>query len=218
MVMEELTEPDEPQMPRSLNVDPVNGTVELQWDAPTDTEGLWRTMADFDRAGDESGNLQYIVQRKVGNGNWQTLPVANPPKMATQYHKYADNFADTLTQAYTDTNPPVGLVSYRVAALVHGCNPSPYNQKDPVTVVAQPLGSATGLSAAAGATAGTVELSLDGWHELHQALAGWRQGIGLAGQGLQQRHLPGHDRSGQRYGFGLGQRAAIRLHRSFRRC
>ena len=76
-----------------------------------------------------------------------------------RYHKYADNFEDTLTQAFTDMNPPVGLVSYRVAALVDGCNPSPYNQKDPVTVVAQPLGSATGLSAVASATAGTVELS-----------------------------------------------------------
>ena len=174
MVTEDLTEPDEPQMPRSLNVDPVNGTVELQWDPPTDTEGLWRKMADFDRAGDESGNLQYIVQRKVGNGNWQTLPIANPPKMATQYHKYADNFADTLTQAYTDTSPPVGLVSYRVAALVHGCNPSPFNQKDPVTIVAQPLGSATGLSTTTGATAGTVELT---WTAGTSSTRHWLAGV-----------------------------------------
>ena len=174
MVTENLTEPDEPQMPRSLNVDPVNGTVELQWDPPTDTEGLWRTMADFDRAGDESGNLQYIVQRKVGNGNWQTLPIENPPKMATQYHKYADNFADTLTQAYTDTSPPVGLVSYRVAALVHGCNPSPFNQKDPVTIVAQPLGSATGLSATAGATAGTADLT---WTSGTSSTRHWLAGV-----------------------------------------
>ena len=34
METEDLTEPAEPQMPRSLNVDPVNGTVELQWDPP----------------------------------------------------------------------------------------------------------------------------------------------------------------------------------------
>ena len=174
VVTEDLTEPAEPQMPRSLNVDPVNGTVELQWDPPTDTEGLWRKMADFDRAGDESGNLQYIVQRKVGNGNWQTLPIANPPTMATQYHKYADNFADTLTQAYTDTSPPVGLVSYRVAALVHGCNPSPFNQKDPVTIVAQPLGSATGLSTTTGATAGTVELT---WTAGTSSTRHWLAGV-----------------------------------------
>ena len=174
METEDLTEPAEPQMPRSLNVDPVNGTVELQWDPPTDTEGLWRKMADFDRAGDESGNLQYIVQRKVGNGNWQTLPIANPPTMATQYHKYADNFADTLTQAYTDTSPPVGSVSYRVAALVHGCNPSPFNQKDPVTIVAQPLGSATGLSTTTGATAGTVELT---WTAGTSSTRHWLAGV-----------------------------------------
>jgi hypothetical protein len=68
----------------------------------------------------------------------------------------------------------VGLVSYRVAALVHGCNPSPYNQKDPVTVVAQPLGSATGLSAAAGATAGTVELS---WTAGTSSTRHWLAGV-----------------------------------------
>ena len=159
MVTEELTEPKQPEMPRSLNVDPVNGTVELQWDPPSDANGLWRTMDDFDMPGDNSRILQYIVQRKVGNGNWQTLPIENPPLMATKYHQYADNFEDTLTQGFTDDAPPVGSVSYRVAALVHGCNPSPYNQKDPVEVVQQPLGSATGLSAVASATAGTVELS-----------------------------------------------------------
>ena len=151
MIDESLMEPAQPQMPRSLNVDPVNGTVELQWDAPVDTDGLWRTQADFNRSGDESGNLQYVVERKVGNGGWS--------RIATLKHKYADNFEDTLTQAYTDPNPPVGSVSYRVAALVNDCNISPYNQKDPVTVVAQPLGPATGLSASAGATAGTVELT-----------------------------------------------------------
>ena len=168
MVMEALMEPDQPQMPRSLNVDPVNSTVEMQWDAPMDdaSDPLWRTMADFNLPGDDSSSLQYVIERKVGNSQWVTV--------ATQYHKYADNFEDTLTQAFTDMNPPVGLVSYRVAALVHGCNPSPYNQKDPVTVVAQPLGSATGLSAAAGTAAGTVELS---WTAGTSSTRHWLAGV-----------------------------------------
>jgi hypothetical protein len=143
MVMEDLTEPDEPNMPSSLNVDPVNGTVELQWDAPTDNAGLWRTMADFDRAGDESGKLSYVIERKVGAGSWT--------RIHTQKHRYADGFHDTLTQAYTDKNPPVGMVSYRVAAIVDGCNPSPYNQKDPVTVTAASLGTVSDLAFSASA-------------------------------------------------------------------
>ena len=143
MVMEDLTEPDEPNMPRSLNVDPVNGTVELQWDAPTDNAGLWRTMVDFNRAGDESGKLSYVIERKVGAGSWT--------RIHTQKHRYADGFHDTLTQAYTDKNPPVGMVSYRVAAIVDGCNPSPYNQKDPVTVTAASLGTVSDLAFSASA-------------------------------------------------------------------
>lgn len=168
MVTEDLTEPNEPNMPRSLNVDPVNGTVELQWDPPTDSSSdpLWRTQADFDRAGDESGNLSYIIDRKVGGDQWR--------RIKTQNHKYADNFADTLTQAYTDMSPPVGSVSYRVAAVVHGCNPSPFNQKDPVTIVAQPLGSATGLSAAVGTAAGTAELT---WTAGTSSTRHWLAGV-----------------------------------------
>ena len=174
MVTEDLTEPDEPNMPRSLNVDPVNGTVELQWDAPEDSsdDPLWRMLVDFNRAGDASGNLSYIIERKVGGGSWAR--VRNPDKPNPQPHKYADNFDDTLTQAYTDDNPPVGEVSYRVAALVHGCNPSPYNQKDPVTVVEQPLGNASGLSAVSSA-AGTVALT---WTPGVSSSVHWVAGIG----------------------------------------
>ena len=165
-VMEELTRPAEPRMPRSLNVDPVGGTVELQWDPPVDDASLWRTQADFELPGNESSSLQYIIDRKVGAGNWQ--------RIATRYHEYADNYEDTLTQAFTDETPPVGLVSYRVAALVHGCNPSPFNQKDPVDVVQQPLGSATGLSAMVGATAGTVQLT---WTAGTSSTRHWLAGI-----------------------------------------
>ena len=166
MVMEDLTEPDEPNMPRSLNVDPVSGTVELQWDAPTDNAGLWQTMVDFNRAGDESGKLSYVIERKVGAGSWT--------RIHTQKHRYADGFDDTLTQAYTDNNPPVGQVSYRVAAIVDGCNPSPYNQKDPVTVVEQSLGNASGLSAVSSA-AGTVALT---WTPGVSSSVHWVAGIG----------------------------------------
>jgi hypothetical protein len=166
MVTESLTEPAEPQMPSSLNVDPVGGTVELQWDAPVDDAGLWRTQMDFDRTGDASATLQYVVDRKVGSGSWVNI--------STQYHLYADNYVDTLTQAFTDKNPPVGAVSYRVAALVHGCNPSAYNQKDPVDIVAQPLGSATGLSGTAGAATGTVELS---WTAGTSSTRHWLAGV-----------------------------------------
>ena len=129
-------------------------------------------MADFDLDGDKSDNLSYIIERKVGGGSW--VRVVNPNKPNPQPHEYADNFADTLTQAYTDDDPPVGQVSYRVAALVDGCNPSPYNQKDPVTIVAQPLGSATGLSAMAGTAAGTVELT---WMAGTSSTRHWLAGV-----------------------------------------
>ena len=144
VISEFAKEPDEPNMPRSLNVDPVNGTVELQWDAPEDSSGLWRTLKDFNKAGDDSENLSYVIERKVGGGSWERVVNLNKPN--PQPHKYADNFADTLTQAYTDDNPPVGQVSYRVAALVDGCNPSPYNQKDPVTVTAATLSKVSDLA------------------------------------------------------------------------
>lgn len=144
-ISEFAREDDQPNMPTSLNVDPVNGTVELQWDPPSDTIGLWRTMADFNRAGDESGNLEYIIERKVGSGSWNRVP-STSAQPNPRPHMYADNFADTLTQAYTDNDPPVGKVSYRVAALVNDCNPSPWNQKDPVDVSPAPLGTVSDLA------------------------------------------------------------------------
>ena len=130
-------EPPAPNQPRSLNVDPVGNTVELQWGPPVGdaTPLLWRTQADFDRAGNASGNLDYVIERQSGNGGWSEIH--------TQDHLYADNFDDTLTQGYTDAAPPLGSVSYRVAALVDSCNLSPYNQKDPVDVINQaPVGQA----------------------------------------------------------------------------
>lgn len=130
-------EPPAPNAPRSLNVDPVGNTVELQWDPPVDnaTPLLWRTQADFDLATNASGALDYVIERRLGDGMWQEI--------LTQDHLYAENFDDTLTQGYTDPAPPLGSVSYRVAALVDECNQSPYNQKDPVDVINQaPVGQA----------------------------------------------------------------------------
>ncbi len=141
MVMEELTEPNEPSMPRSLNVDPTAAnTVELEWLAPIDDIGLWRTQADFDRPTDASKNLQYQIERQIGTaGNWTSI--------ATPYHQYGEAIADHRTQGYTDTEAPAGNVSYRVAALVNACNVSAYSQKDAVSVVAAPitLGTITNL-------------------------------------------------------------------------
>ena len=130
-------EPPAPNPPRSLNVDPVGNTVELQWDPPVDdaTPLLWRTQMDFDRTGNASGALDYVIERNANDEGWMEIH--------TQDHLYADNFADTLTQGYTDASPPLGSVSYRVAALVDSCNRSPYNQKDPVDVINQdPVGQA----------------------------------------------------------------------------
>ena len=138
MVTVDLTDvPSAPNPPRSLNVDPVGNTVELQWDPPLDDADplLWRTRADFDRTGNASDVLEYVIERRHGDDDWDEI--------RTQDHLYADNFADTLTQGYTDVAPPLGSVSYRVAALVDDCNRSPYNQKDPVEVINQaPVGQA----------------------------------------------------------------------------
>ena len=151
VVIEALEEPDKPQMPRSLNVDPTAAnTVELEWLAPIDeTKPLWRTQADFDIPGDASKNLQYQIERQVGtDGSW--IPIATP------FHQYGETIADHRTQGYTDSKAPAGNVSYRVAALVSTCNISAFSQKDAVPVVAAPLtlgipASVTATSPAAGA-------------------------------------------------------------------
>ena len=152
VVMEALTEPPQPQMPRSLNVDPTAAnTVELEWLAPIDETDprLWRTQADFDILGDASRNLQYQIERQIGTtGSW--TPIAKP------YHQYGETIADHRTQGYTDSEAPAGNVSYRVAALVSNCNISAFSQKDAVPVVAAPLtlgtpASVTATSPAAGA-------------------------------------------------------------------
>ena len=152
MVMEALTEPPQPQMPRSLNVDPTAANrVELEWLAPIDDTDprLWRTQADFDMPGDASKNLQYQIERQIGTtGSWSVI--------ATPYHQYGETIADHRTQGYTDIEAPAGDVSYRVAALVSNCNISAFSQKDAVSVVAAPLtlgtpASVTATSRAAGA-------------------------------------------------------------------
>jgi hypothetical protein len=166
MVMEALMEPPEPQMPSSLVVEAVGANVELEWDAPRDTVGLWRKQSDFDRSGDASVNLQYQIEREVNDGGWMVIN--------TQPHMYGENFADNRTQVHVDVNAPVGLVSYRVAALVNNCNISAYNEKRELDVLQSPLGSATGLSAAPGTTAGTVELT---WTSGANSTRHWLAGI-----------------------------------------
>ena len=136
--MIDLEDPGQPQMPSSLVVEAIGANVELEWDAPMDTVGLWRTQTDFDRSGDASGSLQYQIERKVGNGRWMIIH--------TQPHRYGENFADHRTQGYVDVSAPIGSVSYRVAALVNDCNISAYNQKNAVNVAQQQLGRITDLA------------------------------------------------------------------------
>ena len=156
MVMEDLTEPPEPQTPRSLNVDPIAAnTVELEWLAPLDTATplLWRTQADFNHPGDGSRNLQYVIERQVGTtGSWD--------KIAKLYHQYGESLRDHRTQGYTDNTAPAGNVNYRVAALVNNCNPSAYSQKDEIVVMAAPLtlGAPSAVAATSG-SAGAITVS-----------------------------------------------------------
>ena len=93
MVMVNLTEPDAPQIPRSLNVDPIAAnTVELEWLAPIDTTDplLWRTQADFNLPTDASSNLQYVIERQVSaSGRWD--------KIETLYHQYGESLRDHRT-------------------------------------------------------------------------------------------------------------------------
>ena len=150
--MIELEDPGRPQIPRSLNVDPIAAnTVELEWLAPIDdaTPPLWRTQADFDLSTDASRNLQYQIERQLGaTGSWAVI--------AKPYHQYGESLSDHRTQGYTDYTAPAGNVNYRVAALVNDCNESDYSQKDEIVVAAAVLtlgtpASVTATSRAAGA-------------------------------------------------------------------
>ena len=148
----DLENPGRPQIPRSLNVDPIAAnTVELEWLAPIDdaTPPLWRTQADFDLSTDASRNLRYQIERQRGaTGSWTII--------AKPYHQYGESLSDHRTQGYTDNTAPAGNVNYRVAALVNNCNESDYSQKDEIVVTAAPLtlgtpASVTATSRAAGA-------------------------------------------------------------------
>ena len=150
----ELDEPPEPLRPTSLvvNLEEDQLAFELQWDPPSDPSGLWRTMADFE-AGKEaghykSGNLTYIIQRQVGNGDWVGIK--------TQRHQYSrDGLRTVLTQEYIHAPDDIAdirsfEVRYRVSALVNNCNPSDWNQADEVEVpAATEPGMPTGLTATA---------------------------------------------------------------------
>ena len=164
MVMEALEAPDRPLRPSSLvalhgvSTDPTKApnqpAIILQWDAPEDssTDPLWREENDVDtRLGREnqSLSLQYRIQRQIGaNGDWLTL--------VTQRHKYAqgmtaseaiNNFRTQRHEDTTDAALDADNVSYRVAALVDGCNLSPWNLVDDVEGEPQPrsLGAITDL-------------------------------------------------------------------------
>ncbi len=140
MVSETLTEPPAPQAPRSLrvNLEEDQLTFELQWSAPPDPDGLWRTSTDFnaaDAAGDYlSDKLQYVVQRKINDGEWSTI--------STQPHQYSsDGLSTTFEQEHihepTDISAIRGAtVRFRVSALVDDCNKSNWNQADEVEVPA----------------------------------------------------------------------------------
>ena len=162
MVTKMLVEPAEPMRPTSLVVNletdqEGNPAFELQWDPPSDMmnddgEYLWRTMADFE-AGKEaghyqSGNLEYTIQRQVGNGDWVTI--------REQPHQYSrDGLRTVLTQEYVHTPDDIDdirgeVVRYRVSALVNDCNPSDWNQADEVEV---PPATAPGMPTALMATA-----------------------------------------------------------------
>ena len=146
----ELEEPPKPLQPTGLVVQATGpNTVELEWQAPddSDTKPLWKTMADFDRAGDASNRLKYVIERQVNDGSWV--------EVHKRAHLYADEFEDNRTQAWADDNAPAGLVNYRVSAEVDECNRSPAHQKNAVEVLdpaAEFVGSVAAASAAGAAT------------------------------------------------------------------
>ena len=172
MVMETLVAPDRPLRPSSLvathGVSSDNSNqpaIILQWDAPVDstTDPLWREQSDVDTDMDnQSTSLQYQIQRSIGTaGNWVTLE--------TQPHKYAQNTTameainNFRTQRYEDTADAAldaDNVSYRVAALVDGCNLSPWNLVDDVEgePQARSLGTPASVVATSGA-AGAITVS-----------------------------------------------------------
>ena len=164
MFTEDLTEPDQPLQPTGLVVQATGpNTVELEWQAPEDeaTPPLWRTMSDFDRAGEASNRLKYVIERQVirENSDGTVTIVADWAKAREQAHRYADEFEDNRTQAWKDENAPAGLVNYRVSALVDDCNRSPAHQKNAVRVLAQAaqfVGSVAATSAS-----GAVSIDLE---------------------------------------------------------
>ena len=151
-----LSEPDEPLQPTGLVVQATGpNTVELEWQAPADDDAdpLWRTMGDFNRLGEESARLKYVVERQVLNDKGEVLK--DWTEEHRQDHLYADEFEDNRTQAWKDENAPAGLVNYRVSALVDDCNRSPAHQKNAVVVLAAPIefvGSVAAVSASGDAT------------------------------------------------------------------
>jgi hypothetical protein len=142
-----LEEPPRPKRPSSLvathglsSDDVAQPVIILQWDAPEDstTNPLWREESDVDTDNDNvSKDLEYQIQRRIGSGEWEDIPARNQH----QPHQYAKDMTaaqainNFRTQRYED-NDAVALnateVSYRVAALVDGCNVSPWNLVDDV--------------------------------------------------------------------------------------
>ena len=164
MIMETLKEPDSPQRPSSLvathgvsSENPNQPVIILQWDAPVDNtaaastpDPLWRYESDvYTDMDNVSRSLQYQVQRKIGDDVWR------PVKM--QPHQYAQDMTamaainNFRTQRYEDSDDAAldaTEVSYRVAALVDGCNLSAWNLVDDVEgePQARALGTITNLA------------------------------------------------------------------------
>ena len=160
MVEIDLEAPPVPLRPTSLrvNLEESQQQFELQWNAPVDTIGLWRTGADFANgmaAGNyESRRLTYVIQRQVGTGAWEELD--------RQPHQYSrDGLGTVLTQEFIDDDfagLAGNVVRYRVRALVDTCNPSDWNQADEVEVLA-PVSMDFVGSVAATSAAGAISIS-----------------------------------------------------------
>lgn len=189
-----LDEPDQPLRPGS----PVakhetnesgEAIITLNWDAPDDSQTeLWRSVSDIG-TDNMSKSLSYHIQRKIGDGQWETLPSPGarqphqyipgetPQQAILHFHKQKliDNNAAAVRAAAAGQS-----VKYRVSALVDTCNQSEWISVDEVSGSPDlTLGNASSLSATSTA-AGTVQLA---WTAGANANVHWVAGIGVNADG-----------------------------------
>ena len=189
-----LDEPDQPLRPGS----PVakhetnesgEAIITLNWDAPDDSQTeLWRSVSDIG-TDNMSKSLSYHIQRKIGDGQWETLPRPGarqphqyipgetPQQAILHFHKQKliDNNAAAVRAAAAGQS-----VKYRVSALVDTCNQSEWISVDEVSGSPDlTLGNASSLSATSTA-AGTVQLA---WTAGANANVHWVAGIGVNADG-----------------------------------